>query len=97
MINKMVNNTLSDINQTIFVLASTEITSCENITVSNSGKAFGVTDNSQAFISDFLFSNLGTDSSIYGAGIRTRNSNITVSNSNFYNNSASYGGGLALL
>ena len=64
MTTQMVNNTLSDINQTIFVLASTEITSCENITVSNSGKAFSVTDSSKASISDSLFRNLGIYSPI---------------------------------
>ena len=93
----MVNNTLSDINQTVFVLASTVITNWVNISVSNSGKAFSVTDGSNVSIRDSLFSNLGIDSPIYGSGIHVQNSNITLVNSEFLNNSASYGGAIALL
>ena len=96
-ISQMINNTLSDINQTVFVLASTVITNWVNISMSNSGKAFSVTDGSNVSIRDSLFSNLGIDSPIYGSGIHVQNSNITLVNSEFLNNSASYGGAIALL
>ena len=65
--------------------------------MSNLVKEFSVTDSTKVSISDFLFRNLGIDSSIYGAGIHVQNSNITVYNSEFSNNSASYRKGLALL
>ena len=65
--------------------------------MSNSGKAFSVTDGSNVSIRDSLFSNLGIDSPIYGSGIHVQNSNITLVNSEFLNNSASYGGAIALL
>ena len=95
---KSINNfTIADTNMTAVSIHQSTISSISELMVNNVSLALQMSNSHVNSISQSNFVECGKDTNIYGGAIKSFNSNLTISNSSFFENTARNGGAIAVL
>ncbi|CAI2380707.1 unnamed protein product [Moneuplotes crassus] len=91
----ILNTTVANYTKTLFVIRSSYVSLIENLHVSGYYRALEVVNSNIQLINHSSFSQCGSDKLIYAGALYIEESNVTLSNTSFFENKAVSGGAIA--